>query len=101
MIAAASMATTPCPPWCRTNHDRFRNHGQIVHDVDGIVVYAYQYDDQASNVSVVIGHADTVEIAPELASTFATVLSGLGHPEIAAAVREAAAIISGAVGGRR
>lgn len=96
-----TMATSPCPPWCRTDHARFRNHGQLVYTLGDIAVHAFQYDaDQDANVSVVVsGEAKgTCEIDPARAHAFVRLMEALGHPELAAAIRETAALMAVAQG---
>lgn len=56
---------TPCPPWCRTDHDRYSNHGQLIGAVGAMQVFAYEDESGKCppNVSLVDqGRAPALEI---------------------------------------
>lgn len=91
-----TLATTPCPPWCQTDHDQYRSHDQMIGVVGVVTVIAFQYGNEPPTVQVgKRGLEQWAEVAPSGAAGFAALMDLLGHADLAELVRRAAETIGG------
>ena len=90
--------TTPCPPWCTTDHRAHGIHACVIGEDRCIEVMVQQYSTEQPSIAVVNPLAPSLECrvteveiahAPGLAALMDT----LGRPELAAMVRDAAEVI--------
>lgn len=84
-----SLAKTPCPAWCTTDHQRYRSHDCVVGTAGAVHIQVFQYADETASVVLrdeaarSAGAPYCVTIPAFEAPALAELMRRLKHPEIA------------------